>query len=86
MFVIECYWPGVTEDQVRTALARLQGMGGPVLSRGCLLLTADETAFFLVEAASLDEVRAMNEVARIPADRIAEAIEIGVVRLDGSSP
>jgi hypothetical protein len=50
--------------------------------RGCLLLTADETAFFLVEATSLDEVRAMNADARIPADRIAEAVEIGIVDLE----
>jgi hypothetical protein len=64
------------------ALARLQRMGGSVLSRGCLLLTADETAFFLVEATSLDEVRAMNADARIPADRIAEAVEIGIVDLE----
>jgi len=81
VFVIECYWPGVTEDQLRTALARLEGMGGPVLSRGCLLLTADETAFFLVEASSIDDVRVATEVVRIPADRIAEAIEIGVADL-----
>jgi hypothetical protein len=77
VFVIECYWPGVTEEQVRTALARLQRVGGQAfLSRGCILLKADATAFFLVEATSVAEVRATNELAGIAADRIAEAVEI----------
>ena len=52
-FVVECYWPGITEEQVRHALALVgrarngSGAGEPVSRLGCILVPSDGMAVFL---------------------------------------
>jgi len=64
-FVVECYWPGIDEAQVRDVLTRVtQPRPGTAASRravrslGCILVPSDGLALFLFEgpsAALVDE-------------------------------
>jgi hypothetical protein len=83
-FVVECYWPEITVEQVREALSRVAPLpvtGGPadeVESAGCILIPSDGMALFLFRGVSEDVVRNLSENAEVPFDRIVESIQIGL--------
>jgi hypothetical protein len=83
-FVVECYWPEITEEQAREALSRvapLQVSSGPadeVRSLGCILVPSDGMVLFLFRGPSEDLVRERSERAEVPFDRVVESIQIGV--------
>jgi hypothetical protein len=81
--VVECYWPGIDEAQVRDVLTRVthQGLGSAasrrtVRSLGCLLVPSDGLALFLFEGPSATLVDEESAWAQIPFDRIVEAVRI----------
>jgi len=80
-FVVECYWPGITEEQVRHALAligraRNEGETAEPVSRlGCILLPADGMAIFLFRAPSAPRLAETAQQAGLPFDRIVESIQ-----------
>jgi hypothetical protein len=57
-FMVECYWPGITEEHVKQALTLLSeaerrpSAGEAVTSLGCILVLSDGMAIFLFEAAA----------------------------------
>jgi hypothetical protein len=58
-YVVECYWPSITEDHVRDALARLARIPQGTASHGdfahcigCILVPSDGLALFLFEGPS----------------------------------
>ena len=57
-FVVECYWPGMIEEDARTILDRVMQLGGEaspgrsVWSLGCVLMPGDGMALFLLTAPS----------------------------------
>lgn len=78
-YVVECFWPGVDADAVRSLDARaaatadeLTRDGTPVRYLGSLLMRADEVVLCLFEG---DErsVRQAAERAEVPFERILEA-------------
>ena len=80
-FLAECYWPGVTEaalaevlGRARTAAEELRREGRVVTLAGSWLVPADEVAFLIVDAETLDEAHAMSERAGVPFERIVEAV------------
>lgn len=82
-YVVECYWPGIAEDQVRDALARFarvpQGTalhGDFARCIGCILVPSDGLALFLFEGLSAAIVQSRSTWAEIPFDRIVEAVQI----------
>ena len=83
-FVVECYWPEITEEQVREALSRVApppisgGPGDEVESAGCILIPSDGIALFLFRGVSEDLVRIRSQNAEVPFDRIVESIQIGL--------
>jgi hypothetical protein len=83
-FVVECYWPDMTEEHVEDALERLARSGGegpdrdPVRSLGCILVPSDGMALFLFRGPSSAMVRDHSEKAEVPFDRIVESIQIGL--------
>jgi len=83
-FVVECYWPEISEEQVRETLSRLAPsptLGDPaeaVQSLGCILVPSDGMVLFLFRGASQDLVRDRSETAEVPFDRIVESIYIGL--------
>jgi hypothetical protein len=84
-FVVECYWPEITEEQVKEALSRVAPLpvsGRPadeVESAGCILIPSDGMALFLFRGASEDLVRERSENAEVPFDRIVESIHVGFI-------
>jgi hypothetical protein len=83
-FVVECYWPGISEERVRETLSRLapspdQGdLADAVHSFGCILVPSDGMVLFLFRGASQDLVRSRSETAEVPFDRSVESIYIGL--------
>lgn len=82
-FVVECYWPGIIEQDARNTLDRVSGLvgeaspGRSVQSLGCVLVPSDGMALFLFTASSEDVVRRMGRLAEVPFDRIVESVLVG---------
>jgi hypothetical protein len=79
----ECFWPGVTEQQLVDAAARAQraalatvSEGTPARYLGCILVPADEIAFCLFEAPSLEVAGDIGRRAAIPFERILEIVHL----------
>jgi hypothetical protein len=75
-FVAECFWAGVTEQDVRdadarlcAAIAELVSSGGHVGYAGPLVMPTDEVVMYLFEGPE-ELVRLAAERAAIPYDRI----------------
>src|SRR5438477_12359246 len=81
-YVVECYWPDISEHQAKAALAgigRVQGATGTsdrVWPLGCILVPSDGLALFLIAGPSADVIRQVGEVVQLPFDRIVESISI----------
>jgi hypothetical protein len=82
-FVVECYWPGIDEAQVRDVLTRInRPRPGTAASRlavqslGCILVPSDGLALFLFEGPSAALVDEESAWAQVPFDRIVEAVRI----------
>ncbi|SRR6266536_4383068 len=81
-YLVECYWPGVSEGKLAAAAARalaaageLRRDGRDVQFLGAILVHADETAFCLFDGAE-EDVRAVSTQAGIPFERIRESLWI----------
>jgi hypothetical protein len=83
-FVVECYWPGVLEQDARNALDRINGLvgegssGQSVRSLGCVLMPSDGMALFLFAASNEDSVRGVGRLIEFPFDRIVESVFVGL--------
>ena len=82
-WVVEQYWPGLTSELFRTAATRVRRTaeemtrdGTPVRYRHSTLVPADEAAFSVIDAASLEVVRALYLRAGVRFDRILTAEEV----------
>jgi hypothetical protein len=81
-FLVECYWPGVSEEalvrtarRAREAASELRRQGGDVNLLGSILVPADETVFCLFEGCEAD-VRAASEQAGVPFERVLESLHV----------
>ena len=79
-FVAECFWPGVTEqdvrllgDRIRAAVAQLDGDGRALRYSGSLFMTTDEVVLCVFEG-SEELVRRVAEQAAVPFDRIVQSL------------
>ncbi len=82
-FLVERYWPGIDEPMARTILSELERASRAMTREGTrvehvvsILMPRDQVVFSLFEAADEAAVRAVNEHAEIPMDRIAAAVAI----------
>ena len=78
-YVLECYWPGVTEQAVHEAVERaglaaaeLRRQGRDVSLRETILVRSDETVFCLFDGREQD-ARAAGELAGIRFERVLES-------------
>jgi len=81
-YLVECYWPGVSEEKlalasqrVRRAAYGLRRHGRELRFRGSILVPADETVFCLFDGVEAD-VRAVSEEAGMPFERVLESLRI----------
>jgi hypothetical protein len=86
-FLVERYWPGIDEPGVRAVLPDLDraarlltSEGTPVEHLGSILMPVDQVVFSLMSAANEAAVRAVNERAGLPLDRVAVAVALGLVQ------
>jgi hypothetical protein len=83
--VVECYWPGINETQVRESLFRIaraspdSQASNAVRTLGCILVPSDGLALFLFEGPSAAVVQERSAWAQVPFDRIVEAVRIDPV-------
>lgn len=84
--LVECYWPGVTEQKVLAAVERVQaaieqrrayGRGPRLL--GSILVPADETVFCLFDGEPA-EVEAVSAATDLPFERILISRWIDAIR------
>ena len=78
-YVVECFWPGVQEADLRALDARVEAQtsavneeGSPVRYLGSLLLRDEEVVLCEFEGTAT-AVRAVAERAEVPFERILEA-------------
>jgi len=80
-YLMECYWPGVTEQAYAETAARashaaraLQGSGHDVRFLDSLLMLADETVFYRFAGASAADVEEVCTRAGLQVGRIVEYV------------
>jgi hypothetical protein len=82
LYLVEAYWPGVTAALVAAAdVATLQAFrdqeqGTTAAYLGSLLSPTDELVLRVFRGASADLVRAANERAGIPVERVVEILAL----------
>jgi hypothetical protein len=81
-YLVECYWPGISEQELAVTLRRvraaarvLQQEGGTVDLVGTILVPADETVFCLFDGVEAD-VRTVSAQAGVPFERVLESLRI----------
>jgi hypothetical protein len=74
-FIVERYWPGVTEADVRQAAAALRAAAGTdVRYLGSILMPGDEVVLFRFDALGGPQVAASAERAGLRCDRLVPAV------------
>jgi Protein of unknown function (DUF4242) len=76
LYTAKCFWPGVTEEELRSAAARAGGKTGerPTVFRGALYLPGDELVLCLFESSSRAGVKRASERAGMPCERVIETV------------
>lgn len=81
-YVVECYWPDISEHQAKAALSVIgrvrnaHGSRDRVWPLGCILVPSDGLALFLIAGPSADVIRDVGERIALPFDRIVKSISI----------
>jgi hypothetical protein len=79
LYTAKCFWPGVTEDELRLAAARAEGetrVGPDATFRGALYLPGDELVLCLFDSETRDRVKRASERAGMPCERVIETVWI----------
>lgn len=77
LYAAKCYWPGVTEDDLRDAADRAhkhKNTGDRPIFRGLLYLPGDETALSLFEADTAASVKQASERVGMPCERVIATV------------
>jgi hypothetical protein len=76
-FIVERYWPGVTEADVRLTAAALRAVdGADARYLGSILMPGDEVVLFQFDAVSAEQVAVTSTRARLRCDRVVPAVFI----------
>ena len=75
LYTAKCFWPGVTEREVRDALGGAAGHRTPTC-RGALLFTDDQLVLCLFESGTREAVRAASVHLGIPCERVIDSVWI----------
>lgn len=73
-YLVECYWPGVTEADLAAALARPEDEGAHCLES--ILVPEDEIVLCVYEGPSEEAVRQASRRSGLPSERITESIRL----------
>lgn len=77
-FLLECFWPGVTEAQFVAASTRASARTATkgLCYLDSILVPADEIVLFVVSGPSIEAVHADAERAGLRCDRVVESIRL----------
>jgi hypothetical protein len=78
-YLVECFWPGVSEGRVARAVRQLTPAGAgkdAVVWVDSILVPDDEIVLCIFEARSPEAVRASATRAGLPADRIVGCVQV----------
>jgi len=84
LYTAKCFWPDVTEDELRLATARA---GDEIRERpraafrGALYLPRDELVLCLFEASSRASVKHASEHASMPCERVIESVWVAPLEM-----
>jgi hypothetical protein len=84
-YLVERYLPGRDRAWLEEALGRLPTELDGVEYLGSLYIPEDEACLCRFEASDAEDVRLVNELARVPFARITAATELGVHDTRGDS-
>ena len=88
LYTAKCFWPGVTEDELRLAAARAaaENVEQPEATfRGALYLPRDELVLCLFEGISRAPVKRASERAGMPCERVIETVWVAPQRRGGKA-
>jgi hypothetical protein len=76
LYTAKCFWPGLTEDDLRLAAARAEGetRNAGTTFLGALYLPGDELVLCLFDAGSRADVKQASERAGMPCERVIETL------------
>lgn len=80
LYTAKCFWPGVTEDDLRRAAVRAAdgtAEAAQAQFRGALYLPGDELVLCLFESSSRASVKDASERAGMPCERVIETVWVG---------
>jgi hypothetical protein len=85
LYTAKCFWPGVTEEELRRAAARAGSETGeqPTVFRGALYLPGDELVLCLFESTSRGSVKRASELAGMPCERVIETVWVDPTKKGG---
>lgn len=78
-YLVECFWPGVSEGRVTRAVRQLAkaGTGGEaVVWVDSILVPDDEIVLCVFEGRSAEAVRASAARAGLPAERVVSCVQL----------
>jgi hypothetical protein len=82
-YLVECFWPGVSEttlvaatERARKAALELQREGQQIAYLDSILIPVDEIVFCLFDAPSVTAVRDVSRRAALPFERIVESVRV----------
>jgi len=87
LYTAKCYWPGVTEDDLRDVADRARQQNSVTegtVFRGLLYLQGDETALSLFEADSPTSVKQASESVGMPCERVIATVWVAPELKGGS--
>jgi hypothetical protein len=76
LFTAKCFWPGVTESELRLAVDRAgtTDQRAEAILRGALYLPRDELVLCLFESESREDVKRTSERVGLPCERVIETV------------
>ena len=76
LYTAKCFWPGVTDAELRQAAERAGSEIGErqTIFRGALYLPGDELVLCLFESSSRADVKQASEKAGMPCERVIETV------------
>ena len=82
-YLVEHYWPGITAEafhaaaeRVRTTARAMARGGTPIRYLHSIMVPADEAAFCIFDAASMELIEQLYARAGVRFDRIVAALEV----------
>jgi hypothetical protein len=77
LYAAKCYWPGVTQDEVKGSVGRMARAQADTRYLGSLVFEGDNLVLCLFDAGSATAARDASERAGLPCERVMEAAWLG---------